>query len=359
MGHKRDAMGEKSSVGERARGVADRIGAWVADLQAFAARVSASMPPPLRRGLRHAFSLAFFIAIGWVLYGQLVQLDWPEVLRSLPTSPWFYACFLARYLILPVTEVLCYSAVWATNLFRHFGVFLIKRILNASVAGASGDVYFLLWAVRTLRVTYRRAFSAVKDVTLLSAAAANGVAVVVLGAYLAFGDWKVFEGLQPTVLALIIGVTIAAAILSLVVIAFRGKILGVGTSVMWRIIGYHGVRSAGGIVLLGLQWWAGIPESGLVVWVNLLIIDLLIARAPFIPAREFLFLSIGLALAGTVDAPETRVKAMFLVDTALLQIALVPSLIAGALWRSKPHPLPLDSEDGASSEQEAPAGQSL
>lgn len=297
--------------------------------------------------------MAFFIAIGWILYGQLEELDWPEVLRSLPTSPWFYVCFLARYMILPVTELLCYSAVWAMNLFRHFGAFLIKRILNASFAGASGDVYFLLWAVRTLRVTYRRAFSAVKDVTLLSGAAANGVAVVVLGAYLAFGDWKVFEGLQPRVLALIIGATIAGAVLSLLVIVFRGKILGVNTRVMWRIIGYHGVRAAGSIVLLGLQWWAGIPESGFAIWINLLIIDLLIARAPFIPAREFLFLSIALALAGTVDAPETQVKAMFLADTALLQIALVPSLIAGALWRAKPHPLPIDPEDDTPGEQPA------
>lgn len=355
MGHKREAMGGRPSIGQRVRDAAHRVGARVTDLQALASRVSTMVSPSMRRGLRRAFSLAFFLAIGWVLYGQLAELDWPEVLRSLPTSPWFYVCFLARYLILPVTEVLCYSAIWAMNLFRHFGVFLIKRILNASVAGASGDVYFLLWAVQTLRMTYRRVFSAVKDVTLLSGAAANGVAVVVLGAYLAFGDWKAFEGLEPRVLALIIGVTIAAAFLSLLIILFRGKILGVSTAVMWRILGYHGVRSGGSIVLLGLQWWAGIPESGFVVWINLLIIDLLIARAPFIPAREFLFLSIALALAGTVDAPETQVKAMFLADTALLQIALVPSLIAGALWRSKPHPLPIDPKDDTSEEHPAAA----
>ncbi|MCZ6806344.1 MAG: hypothetical protein O7F08_05280 [Deltaproteobacteria bacterium] len=340
-------MSEQSSVGERAKQGADRVGVRVAELQALGKRILERVPAPLRSGMRRAFSLAFFIAIGWVLYGQLRELDWPQVLRSLPTSPWFYVCFLARYLILPVTEVLCYSAIWAINLFRHFGVFLIKRILNASVAGASGDVYFLLWAVQTLRVTYRRAFSAVKDVTLLSAAAANGVAVAVLGAYLAFGDWKAFEGLEPRVLALIIGATLAGAVLSLLIILFRGKILGVGTPTMWRIIGYHGVRSAGSIVLLGLQWWAAIPESGFTVWINLLIIDLLIARAPFIPAREFLFLSIALALANTINAPEARMTAMFLADTALLQIALVPSLIAGILWRSKSHPLPVDPADEA------------
>ena len=102
-------MSEQSSVGERAKQEADRVGVRVAELQALGKRILERVPAPLRRGMRRAFSLAFFIAIGWVLYGQLRELDWPQVLRSLPTSPWFYVCFLARYLILPVTEALCYS----------------------------------------------------------------------------------------------------------------------------------------------------------------------------------------------------------------------------------------------------------
>ena len=75
---------------------------------------------------RRMFSLTFFVVIGAVLYSQVKDTDWPEVLRSLPTSPWFYLLFLVRTFLLPVTEVLCYSAVWGINLFRYFGVFLLK-----------------------------------------------------------------------------------------------------------------------------------------------------------------------------------------------------------------------------------------
>lgn len=338
---------EESGVGHRVREAPDRVGVRVAELQALAERISGKVPAWLRSVLRRALSLAFFIGVGWALYNQLEDTDWAEVMRSLPSSPWFYVCFLARYFILPVTEALCYSTIWVTNLFRHFGVFLIKRLLNASVAGASGDVYFLLWAVRTLRVTYRKAFSAVKDVTLLSAAAANGVAVVVLGAYLAFGDLTLMHAVRPQALGIIIGVTLVAAVLSLLVILFRGKVLGVSTPVMWRIIGYHGVRSAGSIVLLGLQWTVGLPGSVFTAWISLLIVDLLVARTPFLPAREFLFLSLALLLASAIDAPEAQVTAMFLTDTVLLQVLAVPSLIAGVLWRSRPHPLPLDAGDEA------------
>lgn len=310
------------------------------------------VPASLRTGLRRAFSLAFLVVIAWVLYRQLKGTDWEAVLRSLPRSPWFYLLFLARFLNLPITETLCYSAVWATNLFRYFGTFLMKYTLNAAVAGATGDLYFLLWAVRTLNMGYRRAFSAVKDVTLLSAAASNGVAVVVLGAYFAFGDLSLTHSVRPEVMSAIIVVTVGAAALSLLVIVFRGKVLAVGTPIMWRILGYHAARSSGDIILLGFQWTAGLPGTSFIDWISLLIVALLVSRTPAIPARDFLFLSLALGLADTIDADQARVTALFLTDTALRQAAFVPFFIAGILWKSKPRPLPLDrpnqaTQDGA------------
>jgi len=226
------------------------------------------------------------------------------------------------------------------NALRYFGVFLVKLVLNVSVAGGTGDVYLMLWAVRTLRMTYQKAFSGVKDVTLLSAAAANTVAVIVLGGYLAFGDLTLIPLVRPEALGLIIGITLAAAVLSLFVVLFRGKVLGASTPVMWRILGYHGARSAGMIILLGVQWTVGLPGSVFTAWISLLVVELLVARTPLLPAREFVFLSLALALADTIDAPEAQVTALFLADTALRQIALVTSLVVGMLWRSKPQPLP-------------------
>ncbi|MDH4283206.1 MAG: hypothetical protein OEV36_11180, partial [Myxococcales bacterium] len=231
--------------------------------------------------------------------------------------------------------------------------FLVKMIMNLSVAGMSGDVYFLLWAVRTLRITYHKAFSGVKDVTLLSAAAANMIAVGVLGGYLALGDLTLTQTVKPAALGIIIGVTLAAAVLSLLVILFRGKVLAVGTRTMWRVIRYHLVRSGGNLVLLGLQWTVGLPGSVFTTWISLLVVDLLVQRTPFIPAREFLFLSLALALADTIDAPQAQVTALFLADTALRQIVIVPSLMAGFFWRARPQPLPLDSSSAAAEEERA------
>ena len=321
---------------------AERMQARIADLQAWGQGIYERVPPRVRRNAQRAFSLAFLAVIGTVLYRQLRDLDWSEVLRSLPASPWFYVLFLVRFFNLPVVETLCYSVVWSTNLFRYFGTFLMKYILNTAVAGATGDVYFMMWAVRTLGITYRRAFSAVKDVTLLSAAAANAVAVLVLAGYFASGDVSLAESVNSGVVNAVVGVTLGAAALSLLLLAFRGKVLAVSTKVMWQIIGLHTYRSAGDLVALGLQWTAGLPGTTFGDWITLLIVALLIARTPGIPAKDFVFLSLALALGKTVDAGQTEVTAMLLADTALRQAALVPSFIVGALWRSRPHPVPLE-----------------
>ncbi|RLB41553.1 MAG: hypothetical protein DRH23_17755, partial [Deltaproteobacteria bacterium] len=158
-------------MSEEAQGVADRIRARIARLRTWGSGIVERVPPQARRNTQRMFSLLFLIVIGTVLYKQLKGTDWAEVLRSLPTSPWFYIVFVVRFLIMPFVDVLCYSAVWAVNALRYFGVFLVKLVLNVSVAGGTGDVYLMLWAVRTLRMTYQKAFSGVKDVTLLSAAA--------------------------------------------------------------------------------------------------------------------------------------------------------------------------------------------
>ncbi len=339
-------MSEPSSASPRGPDASEGISARIAGLPRLVERTVERVPLGLRKALRRALSVTFFVVIGFVLYRQLSDTDWAAVLSSVPSSPWFYIIFLVRYLNVPITDALSYSAVWARNLFRYFGVFLMKRMINSSFSAGSGDVYFLLWTVRTLRVTYWKAFSAGKDVTLLSAAAANAVAVVVLGAYLAFGDLSLMQSVRPGVLGLVIGVTLVTAVLSLVVVRFRGKVLGISDNVMWRILGYHGARSILRIVLLGLQWTVGLPGSSFPDWISLLIVDLLVSRTPLVPAREFLFLSLALSLASTIDAPQVQVTALFLTDTALMQVGAVASVIAGVVWRPRPEPVSNTPENG-------------
>jgi hypothetical protein len=353
-------MSEEPTGDSSTRTASDPREGTIVRLQRWATDLYERVPTRARRNAQQLFSLAFFIVVGTVLYRQLRGTDWGEVWRSLPASPWFYFLFLVRFTIQPIIEALCYTAVWSINMLRYFSVLLTKLVMNSSLAGGSGDLYFLVWSVRTLRLSYQKAFTGIKDVTLLSAAAANAVAVVILGIYFAFGDLSLNDAVSREVWSLIIGATIVAALISLSVIAFRGKIVGVGaikgrvlgvdTGTMWRVLFYHVVRSVGVLVLTGLQWTVGLPGSVFSAWFGFLVIQLVVRRTPFIPAKELLFLSIALALFDTVDAPEAQVKALFLADTALLQLVNVPSLITGVVWRSKPLSIPLDPDTETPSE---------
>lgn len=333
-------MADAPNASPSGRDLAERVQVRVMETRGTVARWLERIPSSVRTTLRRAFTIAFFAAVGLVLYRQLSSLDWPAVLRAIPRSPWFYLLFLARYMSLPIADALSYSAVWATNLFRHFGAFLMKRLLNSSFSAGSGDVYLLLWTVRTLGVSYRQAFTAAKDVTLLSAASSNAVAVIILAIYLGFGDLSLMEAVHPGILGAIIGVTMVVAVLSLLVVRFRGKVLGVSAPVMWRVLAYHGLRSGSRLLLLGLQWTVGVPGSSFSDWIGLLIVDLLVSRTPLIPSREFLFLTLALGLADTIEAPHAQVTATLLTDTALMQIGAVVSLLMAILWRSKPQALP-------------------
>ena len=346
MGHNR-RMTKEPSAEAPTPSPTEGLQGRIERLQTRAQSAYDRIPVPVRRVARHTFSAAFVVLIGSTLYRQLEGTDWAEVLRSLPTSPWFYLLFLARFFLQPTIEALCYTAVWGINLFRYYGVLLIKLVMNFSLAGGSGDLYFLIWSVRTLRLSYRKAFSGIKDVTLLSAAAANIVAVVVLGGYFFFGDLTFTKAVEP-----------------------RGtqphhrRYLGgcafepFGDPVSWKgargwyadHVAHHRISHPSewrSLVLLGLQWTVGLPGSIFSAWISFLVIDLLVQRTPFIPAREFLFLSIALALADTVDAPQAQVTALFLADTTMRQLVIIPSLIAGFFWKTRPLPLPLDpGEEG-------------
>ena len=351
MGHNAP-MSDDSSVESNGATLGDRIRARIERVQSSAQRLHDAVPPRVRLWAQRAFSLAVLGVVAFVLVRQLRGTDWPAVLQALPRSPWFYFLFFIRFLNVPIIDTLCYSAVFATSLFRYFGTFLMKFMLNMAVAGTSGDVYFMFWAVRTLQIGYRRAFSAVKDVSLLSAAASNAVAVAVLAAYFAFGDLSLTESVSRGAVTAIVAVVLGSAMLSLLLIAFRGKVLAVSTPVMWRIIGYHIIRSAGDLVLLGLQWTVGLPGTTFGDWINLLVVAVLVGRVPGLPAKDLVFLSLALALGDSVDADRSAVTALFLADTALRQAAFATSFVVGAVWRSRPHSLPLDRPEAAEPEVE-------
>ncbi|MEM8936184.1 MAG: hypothetical protein AAGC77_07235 [Pseudomonadota bacterium] len=321
-----------SDLAQRARSAAEALGAAISPVQ--------------RVWISRAFSAGFLALVFFMLWRELKDTDWAAVANALPTAPAFYLLFFLRFMLLPVTEASIYGAIWRKNLIGHFGAFLKKRVLNFSVGGQLGDAWFIFWAGPTFKLKKREIFSAVKDVTILSAAASNAVAAVMLVGFALFGDPSMMGAWGDDILLVITIVVGAGLALSAALIWFRGGLIKLSRRNIWIAFGGHAVRSILAVVLLAGQWSAGLPGVAFVAWFNLLIIELLVTRAPFIPGKDLLFLSLALTLAQSIDAPEAAVTALFLFNAALSQVVSGLSYVVGLLWRKDEAPAATKTSDG-------------
>jgi len=303
--------------------------------EALLARWNA-LPERGRKRVGAGLHALFLVFVGWTIFAELKDLQWSEILANLPASPYFYVLGLARFLVLPTAETAVYSVIWRRNLAPRYGAFLHKRVLNTAVAGHSGDLYFMWWASKRLGVGYRRAFSAVKDATILSAAAANFVATAALLPYLFLGDLSLFDELGEGMAAAVLASIVLGAALTGAAFFFRRRVLKLALPAAAAVTGIHLARVVASFSIAIWQWSVGLPGVALVVWLNFTVLEIFTARLPFLPAREIVFLALSLQIAGSVGAPEAAVAALFLAQAALAQVLNLAAFAAGLAWPAPP-----------------------
>ncbi|MGF1462846.1 MAG: hypothetical protein ACFB2Z_06735 [Maricaulaceae bacterium] len=263
------------------------------------------------------------MAVLGLLVWRLSDIGWTELWDAAPTAPLFYISFLLFYLSLPLSEVVIYGRIWGRPLWRRTGVFLRKRVYNFGVLGYSGEAYFGLWARKALNLPPGAVFAAVKDVNILSALAANGVTLVLVAAFFASGQWAVVTAAQPELTPYLFAVGVIGVALTLGGLALQRFWLSMERVQALEVFGWHVVRLVLGFAFQIGQWASATPEVPLSTWLIFLTALMLISRAPFLPNKDLVFLSVGLVLAGGVAAPEVEVAAMLTVSAALAQIANV------------------------------------
>jgi hypothetical protein len=273
-----------------------------------------------------ALKLAFTLAVLAYLAHALGRIGWEALIEEAPAAPAFYALFLVRFMVLPVTEVLLYGRLWQRDLWPALPVFLKKRVFNLGLLDYSGEAFFYAWARRLPGVS---AFQTIKDVNLLSVIAANLFTMLCLGLFLGAGSARQLAALPggdgPAVLA-----GVAMLILTVAVaLAFRRRLFSLSPPQLLEVFGWHSLRL---LLVLGLttaQWWAAVPEVPVTVWLTFLAAYMLLGRLP-LPNRELLFLGLSLPLAGLLDTPGAMTESMFLMNAALTQIAMLVSWVIAA-----------------------------
>lgn len=268
--------------------------------------------------LSRILSAALLIAI----LLQLGQIDAKQLHNALPQNLWFLPVLLALYFALPIADWIIFRRLWALPA-SGFLILLAKRIGNEVLISYSGEVYFYLWARKRTELS-AAPFGAIKDVNILSALAANLVALLLL-----FVTY-------PLISQLNLGqytdesVTFAAIMLmmSFLILLFSRRVFTLERSQLWWIFGVHIVRLSAGVLLCALLWFIILPGPHFGFWLVLSMIRLLVGRLPFFPNKEALFAVIAIFLVGQDNAVSTLIT---LTASTMLALHVLVAAILGAL----------------------------
>lgn len=284
------------------------------------------MPSAIRRTL----ILVVSILILW----QTWNIGWDEVLRNLPNTPWFYILMAVLYVMLPTTELLIYTQLWNVKKRMLFRTFLIKRVFNDEVLGYSGELY-LFSKMRTLTDrSERELMYDVRDTNIISAIVSNMVAITLVSILIFFGFIPVEILLeQANLLYVSIGL-IAFSIIIALAVQFRRHIFSLPLKTAFRIFRIHLIRFVLQNALLVVQWAVVLPETPVYVWLIYMSTNIVLNRIPFLPAKDLVFIWIGIQLSMSLDVATAGLAGMLIVSSALFRIANL--IIYITLSRAKP-----------------------
>ena len=238
--------------------------------------------------------------------------------QTAPDSWVFYIFFALFYLGPPTFDYLIFRRLWQ---IPPSGMIALhrKRIANEVVLGYSGEAYFYAWARQRTKMV-AAPFGAVKDVSILSAIAGNGITLAMLIAALPLATDLLTPAQYNTALVSI-GIIVAMSVPFLV---FSKRVFSLDRSVLWWIFGMHAVRILLGSILIACAWHFAMPDVSLGMWLILAAARLLVSRLPFVPNKDLLFANFAIILIGQGQA-----LSELLAFTAALTLLVHMSLIAG------------------------------
>ena len=281
------------------------------------------------------------LAALFVIVRELSHIGWRELWAGLPSSPAFYAVFMAIYFLGPGIDALIYGRLWGTSPLCNLPVLLRKRIFNEIVVDYAGEAYLYIWAKRNLALDGRKLASTIKDVNLLSGAASNVVTLVLIAGFIAGGYGAMLASIDPDVMHAVMAVAALAITVPLLLFVFRGRLLAVSRGALVAIMSAHISRILLVLALQVVQWSAALPQVPAAQWMLFLTAQMLVTRLPLLPNRDIVLMGLGVALAPLISAPQNHVASMFVAAGALSLIThAVIFVVTAARPPVQPEPQP-------------------
>ena len=269
-------------------------------------------------------------ALGLLMIGLLIvqvrAIGWSTIARVWPSSPWFYLLFAGSYIGPILTEIIIYRRLWHVGL-GSAPFFLRKRVMNEALFGYSGEAYAVWWANNRARGPYTP-LQVVKDVNLLSGIVSNLGTLALCAATLLLADGvRLASAASAARGPAIIGAMAFLFVVTLFLL-LRPKLFSLPPATRAFIGAMHALRLVTGVMMMMALWSIALPGHGLALWLTLAAWRNFIARLPFIPQKDLLFVNLAILALGhggrDVAAILALVSAMTLV--AHLTVALIGAI---------------------------------
>lgn len=283
-------------------------------------QLSSFFESPVGKSLTKWFQRFLFVGIVIWMGIELTNVGWMAVWESLPTQPLFYLFFLIAYFQLPFFEVWIYRLTWVFDAVKSIPTFIIKRVYNKDVLGYSGELYFFVWAKKHLSLKDKDILFTIKDNNIISSVASTVVSVGLLSIFFFTGQVPIDEWFKADQLVYWISGIVFALVLFIVLYRFRNYVIHMSWRTAFSIFGIQMLRLLVVQVLNLLMFYVVMPETPMYVWFTYLSIEIILSRIPFLPNKDFIFVSLSISLAGNLDVSESAIAGLMLTRSVLGKI---------------------------------------
>ncbi len=267
------------------------------------------------------------LLLALVGYG-LTQIGWGKIFAARPSSLLFYLVLALPFFVQPFGDLIVYRNLLGVGRALSLTIFLRKRYMNTIMLDYSGEVFLFFWARKNLKVSDGFLLHAVKDSSVLSAAA--GLVVLWLMLLL------LLVGHLVAVPSLDIGrwplVVVGSIPLVLGVALFIGnrKLTALSRTQIAATFSFHLTRCIVALWLEFVIWWlsGALPTSG--DCLKFVALRLLVTRLPLIPSKDLVFVGIAIAAAGQMAVSEPKVAAVLVLMTVIDKIEDL--VVVGVPW---------------------------
>ena len=277
----------------------------------IAARVDARWTRAGAWALRWGVPLLLLGVVGY----SLTHLGWSQIWKARPAGLAFYFVLLLPFFVQPIADLAIYRNLLGVGRKLPLSILLRKRYMNNVMLDYSGEAYFFFWARKNLDLDHGTVLHAVKDTNVLSAGAGLAMVWIVLLALAASGVMKI-PTFIPAHIWSIVSIGSLPAVLCLGLVIGGRKVTRLSRTDMAATFGIHIVRS---VTALGLEfalWWLSGVLPSATMCLEFVALRVLVTRLPLVPSKEIVFVGVGIAAAGFMNASAAGVAAVLVLMTA-------------------------------------------